>query len=89
MPQYLQDGTVEDVARMVESLTEELWILKDRVMVLERLLVDRGVLGETDVDEHEPDEALGALLARDRQRVIRKVLGAPLASYGTTVRADR
>jgi hypothetical protein len=86
MPKYLQNGTVEDVARMVESLTEELWILKDRVAVLEQLLVDKAVVGATEVDEHEPDEELSALLRRERQRVIRKVLGAPLASYGTVVK---
>jgi len=86
MPKYLQNGTVEDVARMVESLTEELWILKDRVAVLEQLLVDKAVFGATEVDEHEPDEELSALLRRERQRVIRKVLGAPLVSYGTVVK---
>ncbi len=86
MPKYLQNGTVEDVARMVQSLTEELWILKDRVAVLEQLLVDKAVVGATEVDEHEPGEELSALLRKERQRVIRKVLGAPLASYGTVVR---
>jgi hypothetical protein len=86
MPKYLHNGTVEDVARMAESLTEEVWILKDRLAVLEHLLVTHGILGATEVDEHEPDAELGATLKRDRQRVIRKVLGAPLASYGTTVR---
>jgi hypothetical protein len=80
MPTYLHNGTVEDVARMVEGLAEELWILKDRTAVLEQLLIDKGGMTLAEIDEYEPDEALLTRLAKDRQRLIRKVFGAPLAN---------
>jgi hypothetical protein len=80
MPTYLHNATIEDVARMVESLTEELWILKDRTLVLEQLLIDKTELSLDEIETHEPGPELAQRLARERQRVIRKVLGAPLAT---------
>ncbi len=80
MPTYLHNATIEDVARMVESLTEELWILKDRTLVLEQLLIDKGGLSLAEIEEYEPGPELAQRLATDRGRLIRKVLGAPLAT---------
>jgi hypothetical protein len=80
MPTYLHNATIEDVARMVESLTEELWILKDRTLVLEQLLIDKAGLSLDEIETYEPGPELATRLARERQRVIRKVLGAPLAT---------
>jgi hypothetical protein len=80
MPTYLHNATIEDVARMVESLTEELWILKDRTLVLEQLLIDKAGLSLDEIETYEPGPELTQRLARERQRVIRKVLGAPLAT---------
>lgn len=77
-PSYLQNATNDELARMVTALTEELWILRDRLMTLEQVLEDADVVTVDDVDLHEPAEALDARLRRERQRVIRKVLGAPL-----------
>jgi hypothetical protein len=78
-PSYLHRATVEDVARMVEALTEEVWILRDRVVVLEELLAAKGVLEVAEIEAFEPDEAVAGRLAKDRGRLIRRVLGAPLA----------
>jgi hypothetical protein len=80
MPTYLHNATIEDVARMVESLTEELWILKDRTLVLEQLLIEKTGLSLDEIETYEPGPELAHRLARERQRVIRKVLGAPLAT---------
>lgn len=81
MPSYLHNATVEDVARMVESLAEELWILKDRNAVLEQLLIEKFGLTLVEIEEYEPGEELAKRLARDRGRLIRKVLGAPLSDF--------
>ena len=78
-PQYLAGSTLDDVARMVTGLTEELWVLRDRVMVLEDALAKAGVLAGDAVDEHEVDAELGETLARERMRLITRVLGAPVA----------
>jgi len=78
-PAYLADATPDELARMVVGLTEELWILRDRVMVLEQVLTDSGALQQTAVDEHVPGEDLHGRLGLERQRLIRRVLGAPFS----------
>ena len=80
MPTYLENEGTDAVARMVESLAEEVWILKDRVLVLEDLLVKKVGFTLDEIEEYEPDEELTARLTRDRQRLIRKVFGAPLTT---------
>jgi hypothetical protein len=78
-PSYLENATNDELARMVTTLTQELWILRDRVMTLEQVLEDKEVVTVEAVDLHEPGEALSARLATERRRIIRKVLGAPIA----------
>lgn len=78
-PTYLENTSgVDDVARMVTALTEEVWVLRDLVMVMHRALVDAGALAADAVDDLVPDEALATDLAAERQRLIRRVLGAPV-----------
>lgn len=77
IPKYLEKATVEDLARMIEGLVEELWVAKDRLLVLEDALASKGLLSESTVDEHLPSERLQAVLQRERMRLIKRVLGAP------------
>lgn len=83
MPTYLHNATVEDTARMIESLAEELWILKDRSAILEQLLIDKVGLTLEEIESYEPGEELAQRLTRDRQRLIRKVFGAPLSDFAS------
>ncbi|MFF5228261.1 hypothetical protein [Dactylosporangium sp. NPDC000521] len=77
VPKYLEHATIDDLARMIEGLVEELWVTKDRLLVLEEVLVGKGPLSESTVDEHLPSERLQAVLRRERMRLIQRVLGAP------------
>jgi hypothetical protein len=78
-PTYLENTSgVDDVARMVTALTEEVWVLRDLVMVMHCALVDADVLAATTVDDLVPDATLSIELAAERQRLIRRVLGAPV-----------
>lgn len=78
-PAYLGKATPDELARMVTGLTEELWVLRDRVMVLEQVLTESGAIKGTAVDEHVPGEELHGRLGLERQRLIQRVLGAPLS----------
>jgi hypothetical protein len=78
-PAYLSNATPDELARMVLGLTEELWILRDRVMVLEQVLTESGTIKSTSVEEHIPGEELHGRLGQERQRLIKRVLGAPLS----------
>ncbi len=69
----------EDIDRLGQALltvTQELWVVKDRVRVLEQALADAGVLPPGTVDSLQPDESLNAELANDRAALIDQVLKA-------------
>jgi len=62
-PQFLDDPAVERVMSITLALAGELSVARERIDTLERLLVQRGVLGAGDIDAFAPDTA--ALAARD------------------------
>ena len=77
---YLGQRELDDVMRMNSELLAELWILRDRVTVLEHLLEEKQVLKRQEISEHVPGEALSAELTREREALVRRVAGAPHAT---------
>ena len=62
-PQFLDDPAVERVLSITMALAGELSVARERIDTLERLLVQRGVLGADAIQTFVPDAA--ALAARD------------------------
>ncbi|GLY29643.1 hypothetical protein [Kineosporia sp. NBRC 101731] len=80
-PTYLTgEARIDDLARMVLELTSEVWILKDRNLVLENLLATKGVLAEGEIDDVRPAAELAAVLRREREALVARVMGALLPS---------
>lgn len=73
---YLSIDDVDQLARQNTQLMAELWIVKDRLAVLENLLVEKGVLAAEEADA-PPDDALGEKLDRERERYIKRIVGLP------------
>jgi hypothetical protein len=57
------------------TLTQELWVARDRIAVLEAALADAGVLPADAVDTYQPGAELNERLAADRKQLINNVLG--------------
>ncbi len=53
---------------------QEVWVMKDRQMILERVLEDNGVNVTEAVERLQPDAALSARLDAERKRFLDKVL---------------
>jgi len=71
--------TADDIDRLgqaVVTLTQELWVMRDRQHVLEAALADAGVLAQDIVDQYTPSEALKAQLRQERQSLLDNVLGS-------------
>ncbi|WP_404481897.1 hypothetical protein [Novosphingobium sp. BL-52-GroH] len=66
---------VDALGQAVLALTRELWIVTDRMTVLERLLEDMGLPAGA-VDGYQPDEATEQLLAERRDRLMQVVTQA-------------
>jgi hypothetical protein len=75
---YLGSSEIDDVMRMNTELLAELWILRDRVTVLEHLLEQRKLLDRKELHDFVPSGELAAELEREREALVRRVAGAPL-----------
>ena len=71
------DERLDGLLRMNTELLSELWILRDRVMVLERILEEKGLLDAQAVSNYVPSGEFADELQQERDRLVRRVAGAP------------
>jgi hypothetical protein len=72
----LRPEDIDRLGKALLTLSGELWIVKDRVRVLEAALVNAGVLSAEAVKQLQPDAALQKELSIERARLIDAVLAA-------------
>lgn len=72
----LPPASLDRVADAVLALTRELWIMRDRQMILETVLADRGMDVAALIDDFTPDAAFQQRLDAARDRLIEAVAGA-------------
>jgi hypothetical protein len=77
---YLNETSVDDLARMLTALVAEVWVMRDRMAVMERLLGEKVGVSSADLDAFVPPADMAAELQRLRDRVIGNVIGAPAAA---------
>ena len=71
------DERLDGLLRMNTELLSELWILRDRVMVLEKILEEKGLLDAKAVSSYGPSGEFAEKLQDERDRLVRRVAGAP------------
>ncbi len=67
---------LDDVAEAVLALTREVWLLTDRLVVMEKVMAANGVDLTAQIDAYEPDEACREELEAKRTRLLGAVLAA-------------
>ena len=72
----LSTQELETLAATQTEMLSELWILRDRVLVMEHLLSAAGILKPGQLDEYAPDEDLADKLAKERDQFVARVIGA-------------
>jgi len=72
----LSSQEADALGRTQAELLSELWILRDRVLILEHLLAQAGILKDDQIDDHAPSEGLTAKLDKDRDALVARVIGA-------------
>jgi len=73
--QFLGGDQIDDLGKALLVLSRELWVVKDRMAVLEKVLEKHGIPA-SEIDGFQPDAAFEAELAAQRQHLIDMVLGA-------------
>lgn len=72
-PVLLDDPATDALMRMVTELTAELWVERDRRMVLEDVLIDAGVIRPETLENYVPQGARGERFAAERQALVQSV----------------
>jgi hypothetical protein len=80
---YTHDEKYDALLRMNAELLSELWIMRDRMMVLEHLLEKRFKLSRQEIDEFDPPPELESELLAERDALVRRVVGAPWNDHWT------
>lgn len=73
-PQYFDDPNLDRVMAVVITMANELWVTKDRLMILERLLAKRGSVTPDEVDRYQPNDEEKKELEAARKAYISRVL---------------
>ena len=71
----LEPADVETLGRQHLQLMAEVWILRDRVKLLESVLQSAGLLTAGQLDQMVPDEALRSALQQDRDAFVARIMG--------------
>ncbi|MCC6171191.1 MAG: hypothetical protein IT481_04085 [Gammaproteobacteria bacterium] len=69
-PFFFADSAIDKVLNMVLTLGSEVWALRERLAAVEALQLQRGQLGEGEVDGYEFTAEQEARLAADRKEFI-------------------
>jgi len=72
---YLAPEDVDVVARQVTQLMTELWIVKDRMAVMEKLLEDAGITAPETIDQYVPEGTFADQLEHNRAAFVERVVG--------------
>jgi len=74
--EILRGADIDRMGQALITLTKELWIVKDRQRILESVLVDSGLLSNTAIDKHQPNDTLDKELKKERQKLINGIVNS-------------
>jgi hypothetical protein len=73
---FLQDPVVDALVQVVIELGAETWITRRRMLVLERVMAERGLLPADLIETYTPTPADQALWRQERDRMLKSVYAA-------------
>ncbi len=79
----LVDADVGRVGAAVLALTRELWVLTDRMLVLEAILQDSGIDVAQRIETFQPGRELQQKLDEKGQKLVETILAALAGTEGT------
>lgn len=74
--QILAEADIDGIGRAVMTLCHELWVVKDRMAVLEAVLEENGIDAAKQVDAFQPDAALQEKLNKDGRELVERLMSA-------------
>lgn len=68
------DAPTEALLQMILNLARELWVVKDRQLVTERLLARKGIDLSAEIDRYRPEEEFAQALDAQRRQLLERLL---------------
>jgi hypothetical protein len=81
--EFFEDPAIDRMFQTIVSLTRELYVTRDRVHVLERLLEAKGILRREELERFVPAADEASEIERERDRYIASVFN-PLIGAGSS-----
>ena len=72
----LEDADMNGLGQAIITLTKEIWVLTDRLHVMEAVMAENGVDIVDQLRAYQPDEALQTKLNAENEALIDRVLSA-------------
>ena len=70
------EGPESRLLQALAALAEQVWVLKDRQVVTEKVLAGRGIDLQDEIEHFQPDAELAAQLDEERQHFIATVMAS-------------
>ena len=72
----LSSADIDGLGQAVLTLTKEIWVLTDRLHVMEAVLANKGIDISEDVKSYQPDAKMKSQLTNESSALIERVLNA-------------
>lgn len=72
-PIYLKDPVLDATLRMVVELAAQVWVDREKLLTMEALLEERGVVTREAIEKYRPDAERLAAMKAERNRFIEDV----------------
>jgi cell fate (sporulation/competence/biofilm development) regulator YlbF (YheA/YmcA/DUF963 family) len=70
---YIGNERLDELARLSVGLMKEIWLLRDRQLVLERMLERSGAIERSAIERDEPDARAEAEIRIEVDRMMRRI----------------
>lgn len=71
--QYFESVVTDNMMDALVELSAALWTVRDRQIVLEKVLTDNGIDADKLIEAHLPDEAEKAMRAAEREEMVARI----------------
>ncbi len=72
-PVYLRDPVLDATVRMVVELAAQVWVDRERLLTIESLLDERGVVTRESIEHYHPSAARQTAMKAERDRFVNDV----------------
>ena len=83
---FLGDPVLDRMMKVVLALSQELYVLRDRMRTIERLLDEKKVITRSDIDDYMPDPQTQSQILGERDAYIERLF-SPLSDTGDPERS--